>query len=120
MTVQVVHNPVDVEQRIRDVSERISNGVSVCDRRYRVFLEADRAYDAAFARAYMGHPGAAHEKRYAAELATTAEREARDTADAAYRYADRQARALQDELRAWQSVGASMRAMYAVAGVGER
>ena len=120
MTVQVVHNPVEVEQRIRWVSDQISVGVSVCDERYRAFLDADRAYDAAFAKAYMGHPGAAHEKKYAAELATVREREARDNADAAHRYAERRARALQDELRAWQSVGASMRAMFAVAGVGER
>ena len=111
-------NPVDIEANIRTVSDRISRGVLVCDERYRAFLAADRAYDAAYARAYMGHGGPAHEKKYAAELATQGEREARDTADAAYRYADRQAKALQDELRAWQSVGASVRSMYAVAGRG--
>lgn len=113
-----VINPVAVEANIRAVSERISRGVAVCDERYRAFLEADRGFDAAYARAYMGHQGPAHEKKYAAELATQAQREARDIADAAYRYADRQARALQDELRAWQSVGASVRAMYSVVGVG--
>ncbi|WP_433460731.1 hypothetical protein [Micromonospora sp. CA-248212] len=115
-----VINPVAVEDAIREVSGRIANGVMVCDTRYRAFLAADRAYDAAFARAYMAYTGAAHERRYAAELETAAEREARDVADAAYRYADRQAKALENELRALQSVGASMRAMYATAGVGER
>lgn len=115
-----VVNPVAVEDAIREVSNRIANGVTVCDTRYRAFLAAERVYDTAFARAYMAHQGPAHERKYAAELATATEREARDVADAAYRYADRQARALQDELRALQSVGASMRAMYAVAGVGER
>ncbi|MFG1846709.1 hypothetical protein [Micromonospora carbonacea] len=115
-----VVNPVAVEDAIREVSNRIGKGVAVCDERYRLFLAADRAYDAAFARAYMAYPGAAHERKYAAELATGAEREARDVADAAYRYADRQAKALENELRALQSVGASMRAMFAVAGVGER
>lgn len=112
-----VLNPVDVETAIRRVSERIARGVMVCDERYRAFLEADRNYDAAFAKAYLDHAGPAHEKKYAAELTTVRLREARDIADAAYRYADRQAKALQDELRALQSVGASVRAMYATAGI---
>lgn len=117
MTVEVA-NPVTVEHNIRACSDRIAKGVMVCDERYRAFLEADQTYDAAYARAYMRHQGPSHEKRYAAELATQQERSARDTADAAYRYADRQAKALENELRAWQSVGASVRSMYAVAGRG--
>lgn len=114
-----VWNPVEVEQKIRSISERIANGVSVCDKTYRAHLDAQRSYDAAFARAYMQHEGPAHEKRYAAELATTDERAKRDEADATWRYADRQAKALTEELRAMQSVGASIRAMYATAGRGE-
>jgi hypothetical protein len=47
------------------------------------------------------------------------QRHERDVADAAHRFADRQARALENELRALQSVGASIRAMYGVAGRGE-
>jgi len=111
-----VLNPVDVEAAIRATAQRIANGVKVCSETYAAFLTAEREYDQAFARAYMRHDGPAHEKRYAAELATAVEREAKDTADAAYRYADRQAKALDTELRAWQSVGASVRAMYATAG----
>lgn len=114
-----VWNPAEVEARIREVSNRISKGVSVCDERYRVYLEADRVYDAAYAYAYMEHEGPAHERKYAAELATSGERKTRDEADAAYRYADRRARALENELRAMQSVGASIRAMYVTAGRGE-
>lgn len=113
-------NPVTVEAAIRACSERIAKGVLVCDERYRTFLEMDHAYDVAYAGAYLDTNGPAHAKKYEAELATMAERKARDVADAAYKYADRQARALENELRAWQSVGASMRAMYAVSGIGER
>lgn len=113
-----VINPVDVETAIRTCSDRIAKGVKICDERYRAFLDADHAYDIAFAQAMLGHVGPAYEKKYAAELATQGERKARDVADAAYKYADRQAKALQDELRAWQSVGASVRSMYGVAGVG--
>lgn len=112
-------NPVQIESGIREVANRISNGVKVCSDRYAEFLAAERSYDQAFARAYMTHEGPAHERKYAAELATTVEREARDIADVAYRYADRTSRALQDELRAFQSVGASVRSMYSVAGRGE-
>jgi hypothetical protein len=111
---------MDVERHIREVSGRIANGVSVCAERYRAFLTADRTYELAFARAYMDHQGPAHERKYAAVLNTGAEREARDTADVAYRYADRQAKSLENELRALQSVGASIREAYRVAGVGER
>lgn len=112
-------NPVAIENRIREISERIAKSAQVCNDRYKAYLDADRAYDHAFALAYMTHKGAAHEKKYAAELATTAQREALDVADAAYRYADRLAKALESELRAYQSIGASVRAMYAVAGRGE-
>jgi hypothetical protein len=115
MTAPVL-NPVDVEHAIRDVSNRIAAGVSVCDQRYATFLTADHEYDQAYARAYLAYDGPANRARYDAELATVGERRARDVADAAYRYADRLAKALEAELRAWQSVGKSVTAMYGAVG----
>lgn len=114
-----VLNPVQIESAIRDVANRMADGVKVCSDRYAAFLAADRMYDRAYAIAYMTHEGPAHEKRYAAEIDTVDQRQQRDEADAAYRYADRTARALESELRALQSVGASVRSMYSVAGRGE-
>lgn len=114
-----VLNPVQIEQSIRDVANRMADGVKICSDRYAAFLEADHAYDVAYARAYMGHEGAAHEKKYAAVLACQAERDVRDAADVAYRHADRRAKALESELRSLQSVGASLRVQYSVAGRGE-
>lgn len=114
-----VLNPVDIENAIRETAERIANSVKVCSERYETFLTADREYDRAFANAYMNADGPAHEKKYSAELATFGARSARDVADAAYRYADRLAKALDLELRAYQSIGASVRTMYSVAGRGE-
>ena len=114
-----VWNPTQIEERIRDVSGRIADGVTVCNTRYTKFLEADHALDVAFAKAYMAHQGPQTEKKYAAELATQDERAKRDLADASYRFADRNAKALESELRALQSVGASIRSMYSVAGRGE-
>lgn len=119
MTAAEVLNPVQIETSIREVADRIARGVRVVSDRYAEFLAADRGYDQAFARAYMAADGPAHERKYAAELATAAEREARDRADVAYQYARSTARALEDQLRAYQSVGASVRAIYGVAGRGE-
>lgn len=118
MSVDVL-NPVNVEQHIREISGRIANSASVCNERYVAYSKADQEYDRVFAAEYMKHAGPAHEKKFAAELATQNERAERDTADAAYRYADRLAKALESELRAYQSIGASVRSMYGVAGRGE-
>lgn len=111
--------PEQIERRIREISDRIAKSASVCDERYRAYIDANHAFEQAFAAAYMDHDGPAHEKRYAATLATAEQRETLNVADAAYRYADRLAKSLESELRAYQSVGASVRAMYSVAGRGE-
>jgi hypothetical protein len=111
--VTTVLNPVDIEQNIQAVSRRIHNGVTVVTNAEAEFRKADQAYDLAFARAYMEHRGPAHEKKYAAEIDTADERANRDVKELAFKHAERTARALEAELRAWQSVGASIRAMYA-------
>lgn len=114
------YNPVSIEAAIRECALRIGKGVAVCANAYSVFLTADHDYDRAYARAYIEAGGAAHERKYIAELATDEERSARDVADAAYRFADRTARAVESELRAWQSVNKSVVGAYQVAGTGER
>lgn len=113
------YSPVSIEAAIRECANRIGKGVTICANAYSAFLKADHDYDRAFARSYIEANGAAHERKYIAELATDEERTARDLADAAYRYADRTARAVESELRAMQSVGASVRQAYGVAGRGE-
>lgn len=114
-----VLNPVDIERRIRSISDEIARGVRVVSEAHARFLQADAEYDRAFAGAYMAHTGPAHEKKYAAELATREQRTARDAAEVAYSYAKDRANAYREELRAYQSVGASVREMYRVAGRGE-
>ena len=113
-------NPVSIENHIRELSTRISRSASVCNQRYVEFLDADREFDKAFAQAYLAHDGPQSEKRYAADEATMPERERRDVADAAYRYADRLSKALQSELMAYQSLNKSVLAQFNVAGIGER
>lgn len=113
------YNPVQIEAAIRDCVNQIAEGVKICGERYSAWRTAERLYDVAYAYAYIHANGPAHEKKYHAELGTQDEREARDVADAAYRYADRRARALEADLRGWQSTGASVRQMYGAAGRGE-
>lgn len=113
------YNPVQIEEAIRECATRIAKGVSVCAERLAAYLEADREYEWAYHEAFDTYEGPAHSKKSHAILSTKKERVARDTADVAYRFADRKARALELELRAWQSVGASVRQMYGVAGRGE-
>jgi hypothetical protein len=107
-----VLNPVDIESNIQECARRIHKGVEVVTNAEAKSRRATHDLDVAVANAYMAHDGPAHEKKYAAVLATQTERDAADTAEVAFKYAERTARALEAELRAWQSVGASIRAMY--------
>lgn len=122
--------PDQVEDSIREVSNNIGRGVNICAAKYREYLTANADYERIWHEAYLAAADKpAHTRKSIAELATMARRHAdpdglsardrRDVADAAYRLVDRQARALELELRALQSVGASVRAMYQVAGRGE-
>jgi hypothetical protein len=107
-----VLNPVQIEQAIRLCAERIHKGVHIVTNAEAKAKEARRLYDVAVAHAYMGHQGPAHEKKYAAEIATQTEREVAEVAELAFKHAERTAKAVEAELRAWQSVGASVRLMY--------
>lgn len=108
-----VLNPADLEKHIQEISRRIHTGVRVVTDAETKAREQRRLYDRAFAVAYMSHSGPAHEKKYHAEVCTTEHRESAEVAEVAFRHAERTARALENELRATQSIGASIRAMYA-------
>lgn len=110
-----VLNPVDVERTIRETATEIAQNVRVVSEAEREARRTRVVYDRAFAAAYLAAEGPAHEKKYRAELATTAERDAMEIADLAFRHAERQSRALDGKLRAFQSIGASVRQMYAAA-----
>lgn len=107
-----VLNPVDVETTIRQTADDIARGVRVVSEAEAKAREAARAYDRAYAAAYLAAEGPAHEKRYRAELATQTERDAMDVAELAFKHAERTAKSLEAKLRAFQSVGASVRTMY--------
>lgn len=115
-----VISPVDVETAIRECSNRIARGVQVVTEREHAAADARREYDEAWAHATLRADGSNAEARKAqALLATLDERKAAEVADIAFQHAKRQAKALEKELDAWRSLGASVRSMYAVAGTGE-
>jgi len=109
-------NPVDVERAIRAISNEVALGVRTRSDALRDFRAAEREFDRAFARAFMKFAGPAHSKRYAAEIATQVERETRDVAEVAWKYADNQGRALELELSSYQSINRGLGAMYGAAG----
>jgi hypothetical protein len=113
-----VLNPVDLEQRIQQLANDIPKGVRVVSDAYDLKLTKDREYDHAFAAAFLAWDGPQTEKRYAAERATLKEREARDQADVAFRYAERRMRALEGTLSALQTISKTVLAMYGAAGKG--
>ena len=108
--------PVMIEERIKRIADRIAKSVEICDERLRARQKAERDYEQVYARAYMAHDGPQTEKRYAAVIASADEKERFDVADAAFRYADRLAKALDSELDAVRSIGVSVRQAYSTAG----
>ncbi|MGN0095080.1 MAG: hypothetical protein ACI38U_03360, partial [Corynebacterium sp.] len=86
----------------------------------RAYRKADADYDRAKARAQLAAEGKTVADREAAvELATVAERDARDVAEVAYSHVNRRVKAFEKELDAIRSIGANVRQMYSVAGRGE-
>jgi hypothetical protein len=113
-----VLNPVDSEQWIRDVSDRIARGVRVVTAAEREAKARRRECDLAYAYAYRQSAGLpAHERRYAADITAMPHREAAETAEVAYRHAERTARALERELMAAMAVNSNIRTMYGAAGL---
>ncbi|MGZ7496113.1 hypothetical protein ACXM2N_03330 [Corynebacterium sp. ZY180755] len=112
-------NPVEVEASIRELTNRIAKGISVVSKRYGEFLEADRHFDREYATAFLTAEGSIKDREMAAKLESMPAREERDLADQAYKHADRLRRALELELSAMQSISASIRQAYGVAGRGE-
>lgn len=110
---------MQIETNIRMCAERIHRGVTIVGAAEVKARQARHTYDVAYAHAYLDAEGPAHERRYSAELSTQDVRKSVDVAELAYRHAERTAKAVEAELRAWQSVGASVRLMYGVeTGIG--
>lgn len=112
-------NPVQIEQNIRELVNRIANGIQIYTERYRQQLEAGREFDRAFAHAYLKAEGSVKDRERVADLETIDLRADKEEAEVLYRQADKLLKALDSELRGYQTISASVRQMYAVAGRGE-
>lgn len=113
-----VLNPVDVENGIRAAIRAIATGVRVVSAAHKAKVDADRIYDHAFAVAFLTYEGPANAKKYAAEKLTQQERTNRDVAEVAYQHAQRQMRALEGKLSAYQTIAKSVTQMYGASGSG--
>ena len=112
-------NPVQVENRIRELVNHISKGVKIYSKTYASFQSAARLHDHAYASAYLMAEGPVEDRKQRARLQSEDAREAMDLAEQEFKYADRMLKALELELRAYQSIGVSVRSAYGVAGRGE-
>ncbi|WP_426716498.1 hypothetical protein ACEN19_11130 [Corynebacterium auriscanis] len=112
-------NPVEVEQRILELTNRIARGIKVFRDRYDKALETDRDHELRIARAYLKSEGSIEDKKKQAIVECFESRVKRDVAEVAFKEADKLLKALELELRALQSIGASLREQYRVAGRGE-
>lgn len=105
-------NPVMVEEAIRDSLRTVEEGIVECSVRLDAYRKAEAAYDLAYAHAYDAYPGPAHGKRYGAEISTSTERAIRDSAEVAWRYAERRMRIAELTLSAFQTLSKSVTAAY--------
>jgi len=119
MTVEEipVHNPVDIEQKIEEIANRIAKGVKVVTAAERKARDAKRAFDNAYALAYQRAEGSIKDREYDADIKTMNFRKEADDAEIEFKHAERTAKALEKELFAWQSINGNVRAMYGAAGV---
>lgn len=108
-------NPASIEAILQETSDRIEKGVTHVDKKYREFLEKDRDFDVAEAKAYItardeGKP--AHACEHYATIATQGERLQRDLAEAEFKLAEKTMKALERKLDTYRSIGTSVREAY--------
>jgi hypothetical protein len=107
-----LHNPVDVEAKIRETSNRIAAGVKIVTGCEKEMKAKKRAFDLAYAYAYKEAEGSIKDREYSADIKAMPHREEADNAEIAYKHANRTADALEKELFAWQAILKSVVAMY--------
>lgn len=114
-----VWSPVQIEHRLAELDDAITAGVDELSKAYETFKTLQNELEKATARAYLAYKGPAHEKKYAAIVATEELRDRLTVADIAYHYAKSRSDALTNgNLKAVQSMSASVRAQYEIAGRG--
>lgn len=116
---QMPLNPVLVEQEIYQLANDIARGIPIVSDAEKKMVDAKRHLDREIAEATLESKGTVMDRQAQVELATQPAREEYDIAYIAFRHADRTSKSLDHRLRAYQSIGASVRSMYGVSGRGE-
>lgn len=116
-------SPAAIDLEIRACIKRMEKGVKYTSDAEAVASKARRDYDVAVAKATLrvadvGLPNAEARKAWVV-LETQVEREKADVLEEAYKYAQRQARALEHELSGLRSLLVTSRQLYGEVGRGE-
>lgn len=107
-----VLNPVDLEQQIVDIKNRVHNGVKIFSEKHAAFLKAETEYEHAESQAFLDHDGPQTEKRHAARVSAYEQRKALDLAKVEFRYTEKKIDAYMAELSALQNLNKGVRAMF--------
>lgn len=111
-------NPVRVEQRIQELVQTLSNVLTVWRERYGQWKEAEREFDKAYAiaRINVDQDVPYNDRKYHADVATMEQREVKEVAEGAFKYAEQRLAVVRSALSAWQSIGRSVNEAYRNAG----
>ena len=112
-----VYNPADVENKIEETKNRIAAGVKIVTSAEKEAKARRRDFDLAYAYAMKETSGPEYLRKAEATITAMPHRAKAEDAELAFRYAERNAHALDKELFAWQSILNSVRSMYNAAGV---
>lgn len=117
-------NPLDVEAKLLELVETLSKSLVEWKRLYKNLKDCERGYDAAYAAARLAAADAGvtpNDRKYHADLNpdVSQARKDKDEAEVLFKYAEERLRGVHAAIRAWQSVGTSVRQAYANAGRGE-
>jgi hypothetical protein len=111
-----VRDPVKVEALIEDTKDRIAASVQIIDDAEQDMRTCRRAYDLAFATAMRDADGPEYVRKAKATITAMKAKEEADLAEIAFHHAQREARSLEKELFAWQSILNSVRSMWNATG----
>ena len=111
-----VHDPAEVEGYIEQTKDLIAAAVLFIDEAETTMKAARRAFDHEFARAMLAADGPEYLRKAEATTVAMPERETADLAEIAFHHAEREARSLEKELFAWQSILNSVRSMWNATG----
>jgi len=111
-----VRDPVKVEALIEDTKDRIAASVVIVDEAEQDMKTCRRVYDHKFASAMRDATGPEYVRKAEATIAAMQAKEEADLAEVAFHHAQREARSLEKELFAWQSILNSVKAMWNATG----